>query len=195
MAIFKPATERGFKVDFNLYGEMTQLGVPELQAVFDALPGTLQRKVLREAVRRGGSVMLSAIRKKTPRSRITGTQAGWSKKTRAQRQGKGKDALRKGLTKKPSSKWAKASKARRDGIVAMSVGVNWKIAPHTYNVEHGHRAFYWSKVALSSARVPAHPYFWRAVYASGAKVHAAVAKKTKQRLPHAVAKLVKGKKR
>jgi len=194
MAIFKPATERGFKVDFNLYGEMTQLGVPELQAVFDALPGTLQRKVLREAVRRGGSVMLSAIKKKTPRSRITGTQAGWSKDTRADRQSKAKDALRQGLTKKPSSKWAKAAKARRDGIVAMSVGVNWKIAPHTYNVEHGHRAYLWSKDP-SGQRVPAHPYFWRAVYASGAKVHAAVAKKTKQRLPHAVAKLVKGKKR
>lgn len=198
MAKFKAAKERGFvqviKPPLGFHGEMRWAGVPEMQAVFEALPGTLQRKVLREVLKRAGTVLISHIRKATPRSRKTGTQDKWSKRTRERRQSKPRDPLAKGLKKKPSSQWKNGRRAAKKGIIGTTVGIDWKIAPHAYLVEHGHRAFYWSK-KHSGERVEGHPYFYKAVKKAAPAVQAAITKRTRQRLAAAVVRHVKGKKR
>ena len=61
------------------------LGNEKLQKQFDALPATLQRRVLRQAITAGGTAVARVVRKATPKG-TTGN-------------------LKKSVKKRPSSKW------------------------------------------------------------------------------------------
>ena len=166
--------------------ELQFLGIPEMKKQFDTLTGCLQRRVLRQSVNAGAVALSSAIRKATPRSRTTGTSAGWSTKTRTQRESKGKDPLRRAVKRKPSSQWRSGRAAASKGIIGVTVGYNYKIAPHAHLVEHGHQAVYWGR--RSSDRVKGQNFFNRTARGAAAAVRNKITAKARQALPKAITK-------
>ena len=163
------------------------MGIEELFKEFNGLTDSLQRNVLRKAVAAGGTALASSIRKVTPRSRTTGTAAGWSAGTRTQRESKGKDPLRRAIKKKPSSKWKSSRAASAAGIIGVTIGHDWLIAPHSWLVNYGHRGFYWSKTS-SGERVAGTNYFQKGIENATAAVRSKVTTKARAALAAAVEK-------
>ena len=129
--------------------------MPEIQIVppdfkklikgFGSLSDSLQRKVIRSAVRAGAGEARKSIRKKTPRSRVSKTRELWSASTAQRREAIGKkDPLRQSLTIKPSSKWRKARQAAAQGIIGATVGHDYSIGPHAHLVQDGFDLHAWS---------------------------------------------------
>jgi len=162
------------------------MGIEELFKEFNGLTDSLQRNVLRKAVAAGGTALASSIRKVTPRSRTTGTAAGWSAGTRTQRESKGKDPLRRAIKKKPSSKWKSSRAASAAGIIGVTIGHDWLIAPHSWLVNYGHRAVYWGRA--SGERVAGTDYFQKGIENATAAVRSKVTTKARAALAAAVEK-------
>ena len=147
-------------------------GAIELIKGLDTMTESLQRSIRRKIINAVSTEIIKQIRQRAPRSRRTGTQDKWSRTTR-ERRACVRDALARSLDKNPSSKWRKAAKARKNGIIGVTVrhlyadAMNKRsgkpIAPHSHLVEHGHRGVFWGK---STGTVGPHPYFWLGVRAA-----------------------------
>ena len=133
------------------------LGLPEMQKQFAALTGSLQRKVLRQAVNAGATALTAAVRKVTPK--LTGT-------------------LKKSLKKKPSSQWRGGKSAAAKGIIGVTVGYDLSKAPHANLVA-------WS--VMSSEGAKAQNYFNQAAKGASSTIRAKITAKAKQALPKAIA--------
>lgn len=156
-----------------------------LQDALNTLPDTLQRQVLRAVVSKAGVKVAGAIRKATPRSKLTGTTLKLSKAAAAKRGGRGLDHLKKSTARKPSSKW-KNNPARR-GIIGVSVGHDQdKQGQHAHLLALGHEAVYWGR--RTAERVKADEYFkktWKKVMPEMAKL---IERDVKKKLAQVVAK-------
>ena len=149
------------------------LGIEKMFKQFDALPATLQRRVLRQAITAGGTAVARAIRKAAPKGE-TGN-------------------LKKAVKKKPSSKWRRSRALSALGVIGTAVGHDWNIGPHAHLVEHGHKAIYWGKA--SADRVPAVNYFFNAVRRVKGEVRSKITAKAKAALPKAIIKSLVPKKK
>ena len=145
--------------------EIEFLGIPEIRKQFESLTGSLQRRVLRQAVNAGATALSSAIRKATPRD--TGT-------------------LKKSVKRKPSSKWRSGKAAASKGIIGATVGYDIQKAPHWNLIAYGHKAVYWGHE--TGERVPGQTYFQKAAKNAGPAIRAKITAKAKQALPKAIVK-------
>jgi hypothetical protein len=171
----------------------TMTGVNQLAAAMKSLNTSVKRGIQRKILAAVASKYVSEIKKRTPRSRITGTSEGWSAATRERRAGI-KDALRRSLNKNPSSKWSSAGRLRSQGVLGITVrhlypgarGAKGKpIGPHAHLVESGHDAVFWGH---EGGRVEAQPYFWEGVRIAQPQVKAIVKQKSRILIAKARAK-------
>ena len=149
------------------------LGIEKMQKQFDALPGTLQRRVLRQAITAGGTAVARAVRKAAPKGE-TGN-------------------LKKAVKKKPSSKWRSGRQAAKKGIIGTTIGHQRPQGAHSHLVEHGHKAVYWGHA--SSDRVAGANYFLKAVGRVRGEVRAKITNKAKAALVKAITKSLVPKKK
>jgi len=161
-------------------------GDAALGKFFDQLTDKLQRKYLRQAMTRGGTVIKSAIRPLVPRSHKTGTYKKWSRKVVAQRSGK-VDALRKSLYARPSSKWRSSAAQARKGIIGIAVGHAWPEGAHDHLVEFGAKRRQWWGRPARKADQPRH-YFKRGWDNAKSKVNREIQNKVRQCLAKEKAK-------
>ena len=149
------------------------MGIEQMKKQFDALPGTLQRWVLRQAVAAGGTALARAIRRATPKGE-TGN-------------------LKKAVKKKPSSKWRSGRQAASKGIIGTTIGHQRPQGAHSHLVDQGHKAVYWGKA--STDRVAGANYFYKAVGRVKGEVRAKITTKAKAALVKAITKSLVPKKR
>ncbi len=134
------------------------MGIEALQKQFDSLTGSLQRKVLRQAVNAGGSALVSAIRKQTPK--LSGT-------------------LRRSLKKKPSSKWRRSRAMSAAGIIGIAIGHDYSVGPHSHLVNYDHTI---ANQHGSFGKQPGQHYFAKGIQSAAASVRAKVTAKAKASL-------------
>ena len=149
------------------------LGIEKMQKQFDALTGTLQRRVLRQAITAGGTAVARVVRKAAPKGE-TGN-------------------LKKSVKKKPSSKWRSGRQAAKRGIIGTTIGHDYSKGPHSHLVEHGHKAVYWGKA--SSDKVAGANYFYKAVGSVKGEVRSKITAKAKAALAKAITKSLVPKKK
>ena len=151
----------GFNVDMQVSRSDLDVFHRRLQSLTPSLRRSVERKVITAA----GSGYNSHLRKQTPQSRKTGTSEKWSASTKAVR-GSQKDALRRSIVVKKSTKWNNPSKWRKAGVIGATIGHAYRnnevIGPHAHLVNAGHRGYYWSNED-SGRRVHGTGYLTQAV--------------------------------
>ena len=129
----------------------TVSGLAKLDRQLRDLPGSIQRKYLRQAARRAGAVVIKDA-KKNLRSRVR-------KRT---------GNLLKSFKQLPSSKWRTAGENRRKGIIGTRVGFS-QGGSHAHLIEYGHRIVTHAGVD-TGGRVVAYPFLRPAIDANRSKV-------------------------
>lgn len=109
------------------------------------MPDRLERKIARSVIGKAATAYNKVLRKETPRSHRTGTYKGWSKSIARHRI---KDALKKSITRKPSSQWKGGNRYRKAGVIGITAGYAYRdhkvIAPYAHLVNDGKRNYLWS---------------------------------------------------
>lgn len=150
----------GFNVDMNV----NQNDLNEFYKRLNLLTPSLRREVDRKVITAAGSGYKSHLKKETPQSRKTGTSSKWSRTTKIDR-GVQRDALRRSIVVKKSTKWDNPNKWRKAGVIGVTVGHAYRnnpvIGPHAHLVNAGHRAYYWSNTD-SGQRVRGSGYLTKA---------------------------------
>lgn len=167
--------------------------VQKINSSFAALTDSLQREVQRKIITAVGTGMKKEYRKRTPRSKLTGTTKLWSEKTK-DRRNIWDDTLKKALVSKPSSKWRNKKQLAQKGIVGVTVGYDYtrghtRAANYAHLVNDGHVAVYWGR--RGGGRVAGIHWQKPAMEAAAANSRSIVAAKAKQAITAAVIKAAK----
>ena len=141
-------------------------GLKAMQKRLDKLGGSVRRSFERKLLSKAATIQMRHIRKLTPKK--TGT-------------------LKKSLKRKPSSKWASASRLRAAGVIGIAIGHERPPAGHEHLVAEGHRAFYWSRND-SGEVVPGNDYFQKGLEKGNAQVNASIKREARTILNKVVAK-------
>ncbi len=137
-----------------------------MQSRLDKLGGSVRRSFERKLLSKAATIQMRHIRKLTPKK--TGT-------------------LKKSLKRKPSSKWASASRLRAAGVIGIAIGHERPPAGNEHPGGKGHRAFYWSQND-SGEVVPGNDYFQKGLEKGNAQVNASIKQEARTILNKVVAK-------
>jgi hypothetical protein len=132
---------------FNVAMKVSKADLDDFYKRLESLTPSLRREVERKVITAAGSGYKSHLKKETPQSRKTGSSSKWSRTTKIARGGQ-RDALRRSIVVKKSTKWDNPNKWRKAGVIGATVGHAYRnnpvIGPHAHLVNAGHRAYYWS---------------------------------------------------
>lgn len=168
--------ETSNKLGAGLQAGVAFRGADEMWRQLGELTGSLQRKYIRDAIRKGGAVLVKEMKQRAPRSSRTGSAAKHSLKTstklysNASARKKGTDKkgnpipLWKSIKQIPSSKWKSASAQARAGNIATAVGPQWPEGAHAHLLEFGHKLVAWGRA--TGKTVPARPWMRPAIAAA-----------------------------
>jgi len=177
-------------IGFNVDMDVDQSDLNDFYKRLKALTPSLRREVERKVITAAGSGYKSYLKKETPMSRKTGTSSKWSASTKAKR-GATKDALKRSVIAKKSTKWNDPNKWRKAGVIGVTVGHAYRnndvIGPHAHLVNAGHKAYYWSDKD-SGQRVLGSGYLTKAQKAGAQAAGAKMKAKSKQALEVAIRK-------
>jgi hypothetical protein len=171
--------------------ELINKDIPLVEASFKKLTPSLQRQVTRKVVGAMSTLLKGEYRKRTPRSKLTGTHL---LKGKTKQWGGGKDQLKKAITDKRSPKWKNQAAIRKAGIIGVAAGYDYtkgspKAANYAHLVNDGHVAVYWGNRGGGIVK----GLHWQKVAraAAASKGKSVVASKAKAAVTAAVLKVAK----
>tara|TARA_Y100000814_G_C12227715_1_gene367212 strand:- start:158 stop:637 length:480 start_codon:yes stop_codon:yes gene_type:complete len=142
-------------------------GLKAMQSRLDKLGGSVRRSFERKLISKAATIQMRHIRKETPKGK-TGN-------------------LKKSIKRKPTSKWASASRLRAAGVIGVAIGHERPQGAHSHLVAEGHRAFYWSRND-SGEVVKGNEYFQKGLEKGNDQVNASIKREARTILNKVVAK-------